>query len=183
MSVGMRPEMMLMRAETRGYPYCRRRHDMYDTVIWATDGSDGADIALDEALRLTELDGGRLVAVHCDQGLNGRAMAWPVLADEDDRRVKIHRQVAELNEAGVDIDIVFRKSHREAPDVVADVATELDADVIVCGTRGLGALPGLFLGSFAQRLLHVAPCPVLVVRERGRRHESAPAPEREETPA
>jgi nucleotide-binding universal stress UspA family protein len=48
--------------------------------------------------------------------------------------------------------------------VVAAEAVERRATLIVCGTRGLGALPGVFLGSFTQRLLHLAPCPVLAVR-------------------
>jgi nucleotide-binding universal stress UspA family protein len=38
---------------------------MYQTVIWATDGSEAADVALTEALHLTEPTG-KLVAVHCD---------------------------------------------------------------------------------------------------------------------
>jgi len=33
----------------------------------------------------------------------------------------------------------------------------------VTGTRGHTALAGVIVGSVAQRLLHVAPCPVLVV--------------------
>jgi nucleotide-binding universal stress UspA family protein len=139
---------------------------MYETVIWATDGSDGADLALEEALRLAEMADGRVVAVHCDQRLNGRAGGWPALADEDDLRIKIRRQVAELAAAGVDIDVVVRRSHQDAADSVAAVTAELDGDVIVCGTRGLGALSGAFLGSFTQRLLHVAPCPVLAVGPR-----------------
>jgi nucleotide-binding universal stress UspA family protein len=141
---------------------------MYETVIWATDGSEGADVALKEALQLTELTGGRLVAAHCDQRLNGRAMASPALPDEEDRRIKIRRQVDELRADGVDVDLVIRRSHHDSADVVAEIAGELDADVIVCGSRGLGAFTAAFVGSVGQRLLHVAPCPVLVVREPAR---------------
>ena len=148
---------------------------MYETIIWATDGSDGADLALAEALRLAVLTDSRVVAVHCDQRLNGRAMAWPALPDEDDRRAKIRRQVAELRADGVEIVVVMRKSHREAADVVAEIAADLGADLIACGTRGLGAFSGAFLGSFTQRLLHVAPCPVLAVCERA---AAAAKPER-----
>lgn len=138
---------------------------MYETVIWATDGSEGADLALREARRLAET-GARIVAVHCDQRLYGRAGAWPVLADEDDLRAKIGRQVDELRAEGVDIELDVRHSHREAADVVAEAAAELGADVIICGTRGHGPLTGAFLGSFTQRLLHIASCPVLAVGPR-----------------
>ena len=139
---------------------------MYDMIIWATDGSERADVALAEALDLAELSGGHVVAVHCDQRLNGRAAAWPMLPDEDDLRIKIRRQVDRLRNSGVNVDIVVRRSHREAADVVAGIAAELDADLVVCGTRGLGALSGAFLGSFTQRLLQIAPCPILAVHER-----------------
>jgi nucleotide-binding universal stress UspA family protein len=150
---------------------------MYETVIWATDGSDGADLALEEALHLAKLSSGRVIAVHCDQRLNGRAGGWPALADEDDLRLKIRQQVAELTATGVDIEVVVRHSHREAADVVAAIAAELGGDVIVCGTRGHGALAGAFLGSFTQRLLHIAPCPVLAVSER---EAKRPAPHQRE---
>lgn len=138
---------------------------MYDTLIWASDGSEGADLALREVRRLVQT-GGHIVAVHCDQRLYGRAGTWPVLADEEDLRAKIGRQVDELRAEGVEIELDVRRSHREAADVVAEAAAELSADVIVCGTRGHGPLTGAFLGSFTQRLLHVAPCPVLAVGPR-----------------
>ena len=142
--------------------------DSYKTIVWATDGSDGAETALDEALRLAALSGGQIHAVHCDQRLNGRAGGWPALPDEDDRRVTIRRRVERMRAEGVPVELQIRTSHREAADTVADIAKDLGADVIVCGTRGLGALSGVLLGSFTQRLLHVAPCPVLAVGPRGR---------------
>ena len=135
---------------------------MYETVVWATDGSVGADAALAEALRLAQASGGRVVAVHCDQRLDRNDAG----GEEDDRRLKIRRQVEELRATGVAVELVMPKSHREAADVVAEAAAELGADVVVCGTRGLGALAGAFLGSFTQRLLQIAPCPVLGVTVR-----------------
>lgn len=150
---------------------------MYRTIVWATDGSDGADAALHEALDLAAITGGRVVAVHCDQRLNGRAGGWPALADEDDRRLRIRRQVARLKARGADVELVIRRSHQEAADVVAAIARELAGDVIVCGTRGLGALSGAFLGSFTQRLLHIAPCPVLAVGLCGRQNRAPAEPE------
>jgi nucleotide-binding universal stress UspA family protein len=145
---------------------------MCKTVVWTTDGSEGADAALAEALRLAAVMNARLVAVHCDQRLTGRGAAWPLYPAEDDRRRKIQGQVARLREEGTEVGLVIRSSHRQAAVAVAAVAEELGADLIVCGTRGLGAVSGA-LGSFTQRLLHVAPCPVLAVGPHG--HTAAAA--------
>ena len=144
---------------------------MNTLVIWATDASEGAEAALEGAHRLGLLREAHVVAVHVDQRLHGRAAGWPALADETDRREALAARIAALVEDGIDVELVVRKSHREAADVVAVEAMERHADLIVCGTRGLGALPGVFLGSFTQRVLHLAPCPVLAVRESEREHE------------
>jgi nucleotide-binding universal stress UspA family protein len=141
---------------------------MYQTVIWATDGSEAADVALTEALHLTEPTG-KLVAVHCDQRITGgRAGGMSFLADEQDLRAKIKAQVEQVRAEGRNAELVVRSTHAAPAQVIAALAEELHADAIVCGTRGLGAFSGALLGSVAQRLPHVAPCTVVTVPERTR---------------
>ncbi len=49
---------------------------------------------------------------------------------------------------------------------IVDAARERNTDLIIMGTRGRTGLAGVLMGSTAERVMHHAPCPVLVVRER-----------------
>lgn len=46
---------------------------------------------------------------------------------------------------------------------IIETAKSGHADVIVMGKRGLGSLSGLLLGSVSQKVVSLAPCPVIVV--------------------
>ncbi len=47
---------------------------------------------------------------------------------------------------------------------LADYAKEARANLIVVGTHGRGPVAHFFLGSVAERIVRLAPCPVLTVR-------------------
>ena len=49
-------------------------------------------------------------------------------------------------------------------EVIARLATELACDLIVMGTHGQSGLVGAITGSVASRVLHLASCPVLLVK-------------------
>jgi nucleotide-binding universal stress UspA family protein len=49
-------------------------------------------------------------------------------------------------------------------EVILEVAKAHNSNVIVMGSRGLGKLAGLLLGSTSQKVVSHAPCPVLIVR-------------------
>ena len=49
-------------------------------------------------------------------------------------------------------------------DAIINVAMTRNSDLIVMGSRGMGALGGLLLGSASQKVVSDAPCPVLIVR-------------------
>jgi nucleotide-binding universal stress UspA family protein len=48
--------------------------------------------------------------------------------------------------------------------VIARVAEERDADLIVMGTHGRKGLSHLLIGSVAEHIVRTAPCPVLTIR-------------------
>jgi nucleotide-binding universal stress UspA family protein len=139
---------------------------MFKRVVWATDGSDDADRALPQAKAFAAEGGGTLLVVHCEEmTLPGKGGgSFPRNANEDELQEKIERQVADLSNEGVPASLHLVKSQvGGAAHAIAEVATEEQADVIVVGTRGHTVLGGLLVGSVAQRILHIAPCPVLVV--------------------
>ena len=138
---------------------------MFKTILWATDGSATADRALPFAKSLADGEGKKLIAVHCTElFIGGRASGYPLHADDDELQEKILGQVAEAKAEGFDatLELVTAAASSSAH-VIADAAREAGADVIVVGTRGHTPIAGLLIGSVTQRLLHVAPCPVLAV--------------------
>jgi nucleotide-binding universal stress UspA family protein len=139
---------------------------VYKKVVWATDGSEAADIALAHAKTLTSDAGGQLFIVHCAEYIRPgvRGGHYAVAVDEEELEARFERQAGELGAGGIQASAhVIAAGAGGAAHAIADFAKGENADVIVVGTRGHTALAGLLLGSVTQRLLHVAPCPVLAV--------------------
>src|SRR5919201_1983234 len=120
---------------------------MFQTIVLAVDGSEQSNRALNYAATLAKESGGRVLAGHVRELMAGPA-AGP--GPRNDDGIKTELQITSTMTGG--------PAH-----VIAEAAEKEGADVIVTGTRGHTAIAGVFLGSVAQRLLHVAPCPVLVV--------------------
>jgi nucleotide-binding universal stress UspA family protein len=142
---------------------------MFRKIIWATDGSDSADGALPLVTSLAAESGAELVVVHSVEHLAGpRSTGAPTLqADEDEVEQKVARRVAELSEQGIEASSsIVQGGVTGAAHTLAKVAGELGADLIVAGTRGHNPVVGLLLRSVTQRLVAIAPCPVLVVPRR-----------------
>jgi nucleotide-binding universal stress UspA family protein len=52
----------------------------------------------------------------------------------------------------------------QSAEVIAKIAAELGCELIVMGGHGRSGLAGLIMGSVANRTLHLAHCPVLLVK-------------------
>lgn len=85
------------------------------------------------------------------------------LADEGSRLDELCRRA--VDHARVD---VRRHVAVDRPDhAILSMAREFGADLVVIGTRQRTGLERALLGSLTDRIVHFAPCPVLVVPEHG----------------
>lgn len=55
--------------------------------------------------------------------------------------------------------------------LISQMATERQADLVVMGTTGQSGLPYILLGSVAEKVLRIVPCDTLIVRPQGFRFE------------
>jgi nucleotide-binding universal stress UspA family protein len=104
--------------------------------------------------------------VHCEEfTLPGEGGGrYRRAANEDELLAKIRGQLAELSNNGLRATLqTVRADVGGAAQAIADAAKEHQSDAIVVGTRGRTPVVGLLVGSVTNRLLHLAPCPVVAV--------------------
>jgi nucleotide-binding universal stress UspA family protein len=139
---------------------------MFSNIVWATDGSEHADRALEYAVQIARRDGATVHVAHVVEKLGGvRVAGQNAKLDEERLDDKIARQVRALN-AEPGVTATLHMTAGRSGDVagrIAEVGAECGADLIVVGTRGHSAVVGAMIGSVTQRLLHVADCAVLAV--------------------
>ncbi len=123
---------------------------MFDTVLFPIDRSRQAAETAATALKLAQKHQSRLVLLSVVEPEQDDPAAVATLL-EDARK----RFLAE----GMDCQLIERQG--KPAFVICDVADEINADVIVMGTRGLSLEPEE--ASTASRVIQLAPCPVLVV--------------------
>jgi nucleotide-binding universal stress UspA family protein len=147
---------------------------MFTKILVGMDGSDHARRALGFAVNLARQVEARLVLAHVDEEVVGR-YGGPIHPTEEEVQAEIKRQAEELESQGIETTVAMRSVMLGGPArVIAESAGETGADLIVVGSRGHSALAGVLLGSVAERLLHLAHVPVMVV-------PSEAVPEGEET--
>lgn len=139
-------------------------------IVVGTDGSADAAVALAYALEEARLRGTSvevLSALDLPQGWP-RHLLWPLPEDDDEvatRRAAVERQVEAARGSSRDVDVTLSVHHSEPLETLTKASHR--ADLLVLGSRGHGGFHGLALGSVTHRMLHLADCPVVVVRRSG----------------
>jgi len=139
---------------------------MFSRIVVGLDGSPQSDRAFTVARDMAALTKAAVTIVHVREMMLAPAVGGvPRRIDEDEIETKIRTQADELAKAGNggELQIVATTSAGGPAHDIANVARDVGAELIVVGTRGMGVIAGLLLGGVTQRLLQIAPCPVLAV--------------------
>ncbi|MFB6254012.1 MAG: universal stress protein [Halobacteriaceae archaeon] len=140
---------------------------MYSNILIPTDGSDGAQKAIQEGINLAQLTGATIHALYVVDTRDYNTLPeskWLTLEEElAAEGEEATNQVIEAAEtAGVDAvaNVTNGVPHEEILQYIA----ENDIDLIVMATHGRTGFNRFLLGSITEKIIRRAPIPVHVVR-------------------
>ena len=137
-------------------------------VLLATDGSKDAMLATRVATDLSRRTGAQIHVAHAwrhhAQGFGYPTVVWTdysYIYEREARRL-LEAQVDSIESAGV----VAEPHLLNGPpiDAILDLCDELRPGLVIMGSRGLGPVGRIFVGSVSEGVVHHARCPVLVAR-------------------
>ena len=139
-------------------------------ILVPIDFSDCSKKALQYAVPFAKEFGATITLLHVVHfnyvgGPEVGTLDFPLI--EGDLRKSAEQELAELAAKEVQLQTVAGTLVRFGPAVVEIVgaAKDLESDLIIISTHGRTRLNHVFMGSVAENVIRLAPCPVLVVRE------------------
>ena len=137
----------------------------FTNILVAYDGSEHSQRALHKAILVAQCSQARLQVLYAYDKIPPY-LGEPNLQHMIDRSVEkaqltLEQAVQDLKASRLE----FHSNILEGPaaEAILRVAELENCDLIVMGSRGLGMVQGLLLGSVSYRVLHHAACPVLIV--------------------
>jgi nucleotide-binding universal stress UspA family protein len=146
-------------------------------IVVGVDGSKSSRAALDWALAEAALRGSSLRAVHAwtIPAIGASEAPWSLMSTSDYMELDpeqlakaagdaLEHEIADA-QATAGSGVVIERAVVDAPAADAIVDSAKDAELIVVGSHGRGAVASLLLGSVSQHVAKHASCPVVIVRE------------------
>jgi nucleotide-binding universal stress UspA family protein len=150
-------------------------------IMVATDGSRGSEAAIAEGIDLAQRLGAEVTFAAVRPPVPDY-LGEPLYQEhlrEDLARARRALQQARDQAEQAGIEAEYELLEGDPAEEIARLAEARDADLVVVGTRGIGAVAGSLLGSVSSGVIRRSHRPVVVVREPGE-HAREEAAEREE---
>jgi nucleotide-binding universal stress UspA family protein len=146
------------------------KEDTMKKILIATDGSDSSHEALEFGFELAEEQGATPFVVHVAPIVDVLPLATfaapaPTVRHELDEHDRMPLDEAVELAARKGLDAKTELLVGNPADEIVAFSDTIDADLIVVGSRGHGAIASVLLGSVSRAVLHESRRPVLVVRD------------------
>jgi nucleotide-binding universal stress UspA family protein len=138
---------------------------MIKNILVPVDGSEGSDRAVAEAITVAEASKAKLnflYVANINQLAINACLSDAILEAVTKAGNVILDRAVEMVPSGIEKE-AFSETGSPAV-VILDFATNNPTDMIIMGSRGLGVVKGVLLGSVSQYIIEQAECPVLVVK-------------------
>ena len=137
-------------------------------ILIASDGSESGFDALEQGFSIASAVGAAVTVVYVSRPPS-RFLGEPYYEDvitEEARQARGVVSTAQHHADAFDLEVDYEVREGDPVEEILDLARARDVDLIVLGSRGLGAVSSLVLGSVSTAILHHADRPVLVTRAR-----------------
>ena len=140
---------------------------MYKKILLATDGSENAGRAAKEATGLAGELSSHVILVYIISNPPSQSRMAKANFDvhsilEEDAKSAIKDTIENLENNS--IPYTLKVAIGEPSAEIIEISEKEKVDLIVIGSRGLGTIKGVFLGSVSQKVTHQAKCPVMIVK-------------------
>jgi universal stress protein A len=143
---------------------------VFQRILCATDFSDTAEAAWEAACELARTHRAELILVHVftELPVYPEVAVIEVQRVWEEQRAWVDKELTDRAAAAGGHGLTARSLLKTgvAPEGIVEAATEVQADLIVIGTHGRTGLTRLVIGSVAERVVRLAPCPVLCIKPR-----------------
>ncbi|MDQ3862286.1 MAG: universal stress protein [Actinomycetota bacterium] len=133
-----------------------------ERILLPTDGSEDAVRATEAATDLAKKSGAELHVVHVWHDVRGFAHDFVRRELRRQGQEILDEQVERIKAQGGDVAKAHLKQGRTANEVIA-LCGEIGAGLLVVGSRGLGTVQRILMGSQSEEIVHRAQVPVLVL--------------------
>jgi nucleotide-binding universal stress UspA family protein len=133
-------------------------------ILVATDGSEDAAVAREAAVDLARRSGSELHLVHVWHDVPS-PYAHAFVKRELRRQGEeiLDEEVRKVEQAGCTVTEAHLRGGRTSDEII-ELSEELDAGLLILGSRGLGPVRRILMGSHSEEIVHRAHLPVLVLR-------------------
>jgi nucleotide-binding universal stress UspA family protein len=133
-----------------------------ERILLATDGSEDAVRATMAALDLAGLSGAELHVVHVWHDVRGFTRDFVKRELRRRGQEVLEEEVEKIRAAGGEVARAHLRGGRTSNQVIA-LGKEIGAGLLVVGSRGLGTVRRILMGSQSEEIVHHAQVPVLVL--------------------